>query len=201
MKIFRFITFFIVITLCLTNTQCDEDDDTVFVVYDVVNNEIIQIEDQITTLNLGESIYIETTINNIQNTTNNVEVNLLDFVENEKIYNSLVLYRLNNNTIERVPFDDLNINSIEGDVEIHANNSDNIFPSFSITSTYNGTDFKNKFGITPVEPGTYFIGPNDSLNEEGEVNYTISNTPETTIYITSTIINSNNEGLYEFVVN
>ena len=199
MKIFKFISFCIVITLCLTNTQC-EDDDNFPPTIRVNSNTIVQIANNQNTFNVDESITVETNIPLNLLTTNGNTINLSDYDYNEvgqsRYSGELTLYKMNAfGTISKIPLTEENIANIEGETSILNGN-------ISFSSLYNGTSYTNSFSIELVESGTYFLAGNRYLiDDNGQFRIFGGVSEFSFVEINSTIVNSNNFGGYEFTVN
>lgn len=190
------------ISLC-ASLCCSEEEDipnTNGTNYNLVNDNIIQVEANVSTINAGETIYIETTINTIQTNQNNEEIDLTNlFPEDTKMGYQLVLYTVSTmGNMSSVGLGNESLVVLEGETVVDV---DPDFNFVNVLSTLNSNEYRNKFGITIQEPGTYWLGARFFHNNNGRIS--INNASDTTnrIWIQSAIVNSNIEGLYEFTVN
>lgn len=197
MKIFKPLTFFLVITLCLTNTQCDEDDNFPPQL-NLQNNTSVQIQDNQNTYNVGDEIVIETSISLSQTTSSGESVLLsdYDYSEPESAYRYyLALYKLNEfGSISMIPLTNSNINVLEGSTTI-------VNGSLFVEAFFNGQDYTNKVSITLAEAGTFYLAGLDFLQNIGQLEIDGGVSEFAFVNINSNIVNANAEGGFEFFVN
>ncbi|WAC02540.1 hypothetical protein N7U66_02200 [Lacinutrix neustonica] len=149
MKAFKLFSFFIVITVCFTNTQC-EDDELFPTQIDIINNTVVQIENNETTFNINESIIIETNILDEQMTSTGQNILLTDYDYAEAgqsgYQHTLTLYKLTSfGTIAVIPLTSENITTIEGETLVENQ-------TITARSIFDGASYKNKFSITLPNP-------------------------------------------------
>ncbi|WP_299886778.1 hypothetical protein [uncultured Lacinutrix sp.] len=200
MKKLKLFSFFIVITLCLTNTQCHRDDDYYSQEFYVDNNQLVEIDNNTVNFNINESIVIETNISNQQTTESGQDILLTNYYYEDfdpKTYRySLTLYKENAfGTISKIPLTLDSISSIEGETAVLSGNA-------YVSCIYDGTSFKNKFSINLPEAGTFYLASERFLSDNnGELRisggiYELGN-----VNINTIIVNANANGAYEFTVN
>lgn len=199
MKILKCISFFIVITLCFTNTQCDTDDNDFRNEINITNNTIVAIENNQTDFALNETIVIQTTILNSQTSIDGQNLFLTDYdyaeVGQSQYQFELKLYKLTSfNTIAEIPLTLNSITTIEGETLI-----DN--DAIVIRSFFDGTSYKNKFSISSTETGTFYLAGSNFINNNGMFYINGGIYERADVFINSTIVNANTNGAYEFVVN
>lgn len=198
MKILKFISFFILITLCHTNTQCEDDDNFPNNIY-IDNDTIIQVEDNQNTYTVGDAIVIETNILLSQTTTSNQEISLADYdySEPESAYRyHLSLYKLNAfGTLSKIPLTDSSITVIEGNTTVENG-------SMFIEAFFNGTSYINKASITLPETGTFYLAGKRFLqNSDGKLEILGGVSEFAFVNISSAIVGANTQGGFEFTVN
>ncbi|WP_034058483.1 hypothetical protein [Lacinutrix jangbogonensis] len=105
------------------------------------------------------------------------------------------MYKLTNfGTITRIPLTESNIQNIEGQTIIEND-------LINVRSLYNGSSFANKFSITLLEPGTFYLSGNRfNSHDDGKLTIDGGVFEFGYIRINSTIINANANGGYEFTV-
>ncbi|WP_044397996.1 hypothetical protein [Lacinutrix sp. Hel_I_90] len=199
MKAFKFFSFFIVITLCFTNTQC-EDDDFFPTQIDIINNTVVHIENNETTLNINESIIIETNILNEQITSTGQNILLTDYDYAEAgqsgYYHTLTLYKLTSfGTIAEIPLTSDNITNIEGETLVENQ-------TITARSIFDGTSYKNKFSILLPESGIFYLAGSRFLTDnDGKLRMDGGIYEKALITISSTMVGANANGAYAFTVN
>ncbi len=200
MKYYKLFSFFTVIVLCFTNMQCDDDDFNGNTIR-FTNNNVVQIENNTTVFNVNDIITIETTINNNQTTDNNTDILLSDYdygeVGQSFYINTLKLYKLTAfGTLTEIPLTNDNIQSIEGETTTTG------FERIEVKSVFNGSTYKNRFSIMLLEPGTFYLaGDSFKSHNDGKLSITGGVYSLNYVEINSTIVNANENGAYEFVVN
>jgi len=185
------------ITLCV-GLCCPEEDDYLGLNYTIENDTLLSVEDNATTLNLGDTLYFDTAISNIQSTTTNETISISDFTPNtESVTYSLLVYKLNSyGNLDRLTLNDESITILEGSVLVSEDSNN---PYLQIQTVLTENTYKNKFGLTVLEPGTYYIG-GDYSAYNGKISiYTYNEVGS--LNINTKLVNSNTEGLYGFIVN
>ncbi|MBQ0768701.1 MAG: hypothetical protein KBT58_05375 [Bizionia sp.] len=184
------------IALCVS-LCCPEDDDYNGRNYTIENDNLLSVENNITTYNLGDTLYFETAISNTQNTTTNESISIIDFTQNgEPITYSLLVYKLNSyGNLDRLVLNEDSITAIEGSVLVIEDPNN---PYLQLQTVLTENSYKNKFGVTLLEPGTYYIG-GDYNAYNGKIGiYTYNEFGS--LNINTKIVNSNTEGLYVFTI-
>ena len=185
------------ISLCVS-LCCPEDDDYNGNHYFIENNELLSVQNNITQLNVGDTLYFETNINTIQTTTTNDTIDLYDFSRpDESMRYHLFVYKPNSNDdLEPLTLNENTIIPITGPILV-SEDPDN--PYITVETILENDAFKNVFGVVVLETGTFYIGSYlDAPN--GEINVIISNGIDD-VHINTKIVNSNPQGLYQFTVN
>jgi len=199
----KFTSLILMVTVSLCAGLCCGEDDNYnssYVNYSVVNDNLITIQNNSTTINVGETITIETVVEDQQENENGEVVFISNVIsEDSSLIFELVLYKLNiYNNIERVALNEESILQIEGNAFI-AEESNAPFVGFSSVLS-EGNSHVNTTGFTILEPGTYYIGANYYNNNFGSVIIS-GNSSIGGVQLYTKIVNSNEEGLYEFSVN
>ena len=186
------------VALC-ASLCCSGEDDYVSNNLNIENNTIIQVEDNQNIFAVGDAIVIETIIELSQTTTTGQEISLADYDYSEpesafRYY--LALYKENAfGTISEIPLTNSNISSIEGNTTIE---NGYLF----IEAFFTGVNYKNKVSITLAEEGTYYLAGSQFINSnDGKVNINGGIYELAFIDIHSQIVNSNQNGGFEFTVN
>ncbi|MFI1771383.1 hypothetical protein [Thalassobellus citreus] len=192
MKLLSFLTM-LTISLC-GGLCCPPEDD--YTTINIENNNIVKIENNQDTFNLGEKIYITTIIKNQQTSVDNQTLLLTDYLDttnNEAyIYNSFTLYKETNfNTLSIIPINNDVLEIITGNATV---NNEYI----QVESPYNSNTFTSKFSITLLESGTFYLSGNGYNNA---VYFDVNTNGKEYISISSEIINSNDNNYYKFTVN
>lgn len=199
MKTFKFSTFFIVITLCLTNTQCEEDEFFPTQI-DVINNTVVQIENNETTFNINDSIIIQTSISNEQITSTGQNILLTDYDYAEAGQSgyqyTLTLYKLTSfGTIAVIPLTSDSITNIEGETIVENQ-------TITARSLFDGASYRNKFSITLPESGIFYLAGSGFLTDnDGKLRIDGGIYEKGLITISSTMVDANANGAYVFTVN
>lgn len=177
---------------------CPEEDDYRSIYYTIENDALLSVENNTTTLNLGDTIYFETAISDMQNTISNESISISDFLSsNEPLNYSLLVYKLNSyGNLDRLTLNENSITPIEGSVLVIEDTNN---PYLQLQTVLIENTFKNKFGLTVLEAGTYYIG-GDYNAHNGKISIYTYN-PFGSLNINTKIVNSNPEGLYTFTVN
>lgn len=199
MKLFS-LFFAITISLC-ASLCCPEEDDYIDTTFFIDNDEIITIDNNQNEFNVGEYIYIETNITNEQITEDN-EVIILSNYDYAEVGQSQYSYSLSLNkqteygTSVKIPITFEYIQIVEGNTDIN----ENYFSSdIRIDSYFDGENYKSLIGIKLLEAGNYFISGSYNNIESIYVNGGVYD--KKLVVIRSKIVDSNENGLYEFTVN
>lgn len=187
----------VTISLC-AGLCCPEEEYYPSTYHSLENYNLVSIQNNVTNLTLGETIYIETRINNQQISSDNEPFLISDFQsEAYPLRFHLSLYKLN----PYGNFDPVNLNidsleNIDGYTSIYENYGQS---SIFVSTILENEQYINTFGITVLETGTYYIGrENFDLNNGTFFIYT--NNENGSVQITTEIVNANQQGLYEFIV-
>ena len=200
MKLLTAFTLFTV-SLCagLCCTPEDEYNNESFIIR---NDSIISIQDNQSNFNIGDYIYIETTIDNQQQTVDDESIMLSDYdygeVNQSGFRNNLSLYKITEyNTTVQIPLLNEHITAIEGDYYLDENyNSTTIH----FENYFDGNQYKSIIGIKLLESGTFYLA--NSYEYGDTFVYIDGGTYENGyIQIKSKIVDSNEEGQYYFTVN
>ncbi|TYC14177.1 hypothetical protein ES677_06440 [Bizionia gelidisalsuginis] len=185
------------IALC-AGLCCPEEDDYNGHNYTVENDALLSVEGNVSTLNLGDTLYFETAISDTQSTTTNENISISDFTQSgEPITYSLLVYKLNSyGNFDRITLNDDSITTIEGSVFVVEDPNN---PYLQLKTVLTENTYKNKFGVTVLEAGTYYIG-GDFNTYNGKIGIYTTN-EFGTLNITTKIVNSNTEGRYIFTIN
>lgn len=198
MKFLKPLSFFVVISLCFLNTQCDEDDDFPNQIT-IQNNTSVQIQDNQNTYSVGDEIIIETNISLNQTTSSGETISLsdYDYSEPESAYRYYItLYKLNEfGSISMIPLMESNITPLEGNTTI-------VNGSLFVEAFFNGESYANTVSITLAETGTFYLaGLRFLQNNDGQLDIDGGVSEFAFVNINSTIVNANSEGGFEFFVN
>ena len=197
MKLFSLL-FAITISLC-ASICCPPEDDYMDTTFYIDNDEIININNN--EFDVGDYIYIETNIANEQITESNEVIMLSNYdyaeVGQSQYSYSLSLYKQTEyGTSVKIPITFEYIDIVEGNTDI---NEDYYSSDIRIDSYFDGENYKSLIGIKLLEAGNYFISGSynniDSIYVNGGVY------DKKLVVIRSKIVNSNENGLYEFTVN
>jgi len=194
------LTYIIPFSLLLCVATCGSDGCGEFYPeqYNVENNSLIEIENNINTFNVGETIYIISTITDVQTTTENLQFNISDFHNYDSLDYLLGLYKETNfGTLSKITVSQNNIEIISGDI-IADDNVNN--PTILVKNALLNDTFSSKFGIKLLESGTYYLGSNYIDNNKGTITIYSGNSDGDLILRTH-IINSNADDFYQFTVN
>ncbi|TYB76630.1 hypothetical protein ES676_04610 [Bizionia saleffrena] len=185
------------IALC-AGLCCPEEDDYNGHNYTVENDALLSVEGNVSTLNLGDTLYFETAISDTQSKTTNENISISDFTQSgEPITYSLLVYKLNSyGNFDRITLNDDSITTIEGSVFVVEDPNN---PYLQLKTVLTENTYKNKFGVTVLEAGTYYIG-GDYNTYNGKIGIYTTN-EFGTLNITTKIVNSNTEGRYIFTIN
>lgn len=177
---------------------CPEEDDYYSIYYTIENDALLSVEDNTTTISLGDTIYFKTAISDMQSTITNETISISDFTpNNESLSYSLLVYKLNSyGNLDRLALNENSITPIEGSVLVIEDPNN---PYLQLQTVFAENSYKNKFGLTVLETGTYYIG-GDYNAYNGKISiYSYNELGSVTI--NTKIENSNPEGLYTFTVN
>lgn len=177
---------------------CPEEDDYHSIYYTIENDALLSVEDNTTTISLGDTIYFETAISDMQSTISNEAISISDFIpNNESLSYSLLMYKLNSyGNLDRLTLNENSITPIEGSVLVIEDPNN---PYLQLQTVFTENTYKNKFGLTVLETGTYYIG-GDYNAYNGKISI-YSYNEFGSVTINTKIVNSNPEGLYTFTVN
>jgi len=197
MKVVYF-AFSMVVSLCAV-LCCPEEDIFNGDVYIANTQDDVSIVDNVNYINLGDTIYISTKINNEHITINETTFFIDDYISEEyPINTSLALFKLNPyGNIENVSLNNDAISVIIGSTEL-IQDINNAYLSVKLIKEEQF--YVNIFGITPLETGTYFIGSSYYQYNNGLIEIYSSNDVGT-VQINTTLLNANENGLYQFEVN
>ncbi|SHH61796.1 hypothetical protein [Winogradskyella jejuensis] len=188
------------ISLC-ASLCCPEEDDYLDQTLFVQNDTIISVENNQTTYDVGDTIVIETVIENDQLTIDNLNITLSDFTYAEigesRAFHQLALYKETAfESVVQIPLNESSIEVNSGDVRL--NNQ-----LIEVISLYDGNTFRSKFSIRLLESGTFYLaGPRLLFNNSGgETTINVGVYEKGFVDITSKIINSDEDGKFVFTVN
>ncbi|MDJ0644764.1 MAG: hypothetical protein QNJ57_02170 [Flavobacteriaceae bacterium] len=183
----------------LSAFQCEEDEFTPD--YRIENANLVEIRDNKSAFAVGDYLFIETTIDNSQITTDSRSISLKDFMNGDPLvlYYSLVLYRLDSEN-EEVPIFIESVQAPDGMIEYSSEN-----PFFNILSFYNGSNdnFTSSLGIKLSEPGVYALKPDVIIGNGNKhaILFTLNGSAtQGSLELTTSIANSDEDGIYRFVV-
>ena len=205
MKLTTLLSFYILplnLLLC-AGFCCNEDEDFTNHI-SIENNSIVSIENNANTFTIDDTIYIEAVIENVQITTDNQNVILsdyfyLDLPETVVLGHNLNLFKDSGfGSKIAIPIDEEFIEIIEGNV---ITDTDSNFPNLAITSVFNGTHFKSKFGIQLKEIGTFYLSKSQIGNNTIPLVIFGGDYNKGLIEINTKIVNSDPDGFYKFIVN
>ncbi len=204
MKLISLLSFYILpLNLLLCASFCCPEDDDVTNHISIENNSIISIENNANTFTIDDTIYIVTTIENVQTTTDNQNVVLSDYFYLDLLETVVLGYNLNlykdsgfGNKIA-IPIDQEFIEILEGNVITDTSLS---FPNLAITSVFNGTHFENKFGIQLKESGIFYLSKSQIGNNTIPLTIFGGDYNKGLIDISTKIINADDDGFYKFIV-
>ncbi|RZT00120.1 hypothetical protein [Aquimarina brevivitae] len=154
------VSFFTAIALTTCDTSENAD------VYYVTNNDIITVENETTEFALDESIYVITTVNDQQTTTNEKNITLSEFTygeDFENFYHTLALYKKTGfGTLSKINLTENAIEVLEGEVSV---SQGNLF----VQNFYRDSAFRSKIGIKLLESGDYVLSSADytNINNDG----------------------------------
>ncbi|WP_299116778.1 hypothetical protein [uncultured Winogradskyella sp.] len=198
MKAFSF-TLMVGFSLCAS--LCCPEEDITNQTLRVENNNLISVDSNQTSFNIGDSIFIETIIQDNQTTIEDVDINLSDFtyaeIDESRAFHQLVLYKETAfESVVEIPLNENSINTTEGEVRL--NNQ-----LIEVISFYNGNSFRSKFNIQLLESGVYYLAGPQFLfnNSNGETTVNLGVYERGYVNITSRIVNSDEQGKYVFTVN
>ena len=188
--------FFIVL---LSAFQCG--DDTFEPDNLVENSDLVIVQDNKTSFEVGEYIFINTSIDNEQQTIDDRVIALKDFFtggEHSLDY-SLGLFRMNELN-EKVPVFIENAQASEGTIEFNDQN-----PYFNIISPYdaNSERFSSAVGVRLDLAGDYMLAP-DAARFEDDVHFIYFDLSGLgslgTLQLNTSILNADADGIYRFTV-
>ena len=168
----------------------------------VEKDAIISVENNTEIFNLNDTVFIETTVENQQTATNNENITLntlffQDLPETIKLRHNINLYKVSEfGELIAIPINDEFIDIVEGDVITNIG----FAPSIQVISTYNGTNFKSKFGIQLKERGTFFLS-SERIRDNGLIRITGGSADKGFVEILTSIKNADVDGMYKIVVN
>jgi len=190
----------VVISLC-ASLCCPEEDDIFANTEFFTNNDLINIDNNTSSFNVDDIIFIETYIDNNQTTTNGNSINLSDYTYSEigqsRAFMNLILYKESGfDSVVEIPLNENVIEVVNGEVSINGE-------FIQISSLYDGTGFRSRFGIKLLEPGTYYLAGTGLLSTSGDGTVVISIGVSELgfVNIDSSIVNSDTQGRYTFTVN
>lgn len=164
----------------------------------ITNNTIISIEDDATTFNVGETIVIETVIDNIQTTINNETITLTDYTNGaEQAQFDVFLFTETLGDYLTVTLSSDDIVATEGDVTITGS-------AINVISTFDGNQFKSKFSITLNETGTFYLSGSGLASNSafGLITVSIGSSNDFRfVDINTRIVNSDEQAKYTITVN
>lgn len=198
MKIVAFGTAFIV-SLCVA--CCGGEIDDVYgnqINHNISNDNLIRVEDNASSFNLGETIFINSSIQNEQVDSSEQLFYISDYLNEEvPFYYELALYRINvYGNLEKVILNNDSVTSVDGETFLSYNGSDFWL---QVGLTQRDDAFVNRFGITVLETGTYYLASNYYLNNSGTITM-YTNNINGFVQVFTTIVNANEDGMYEFTV-
>ncbi len=205
MKLTNLLTFYILpLNLLLCASFCCNEEEDFTNQISIENNTLISIENNTNTFAIDDTIYIITTIENAQTTTDNQNVILSDYFYLDLPESVVLGYNLNlykdsdfGNKIA-IPIDEEFIEILEGNITTDTSPN---FPNLTITSIFNGTHFKSKFGIQLKESGTFYLSKSQIGNNTIPLTIFGGDYNKGLIDISTKIINADADGFYKFVVN
>lgn len=174
--------------------QCDDDDLPHIAIH---NLDLVSIENNQSLFSVGDYIYITTTIDNRQISNEGETVFLKDFLElgSSSIDFSLVLKKQNTDgTMEEVIIEE--VQELEGSVSYG-----NEIPIMNISNTYDETSdtFHSKIGVRLLDEGTYSLKGGLGFGYDFQF-VIIRLSRHFSLTLKTSIMNSNEIGIYEFVV-
>ncbi len=188
------IVFYFGLVCLLSAFQCDEE----YTPDEVVENlNLIEIENSETSFSQGDYMFITTTISNQQITKGGQTINLRDYMFNDQ---SDLIYELEISKIgsngEEMPYFITDGQEVEGTLLIQDQVS-----FFNVISPYNpvNANFSSKIGIKLTEVGNYALKTAITKNGVHIISFDTQSSLGTLIMTTS-IANSNEEGIYRFTV-
>lgn len=188
------------LSLC-ASMCCTGEDDYNYSNTDVRNDSVIQIEDNVTNLQVDDTIYITTTLNNEQISTTNNTVLLTHFLNMDSPDNFYYYYL---NLYKETAYNTYALIELSSDaIEVLEGNTSIDFQSLFVQCEFNNTAFINKFGIKLLEPGRYYLSGSKDYYNSGQESARITGNNFANDFITvySNIINSDANGRYFFTVN
>lgn len=196
------LSFLVMVVISLCASLCCQEEDDIFANTEfVTNNNLITVDNNASAFNVDDVIFIETSINNNQTTTNSDSINLSDFTYSEigqsRAFMNLTLYRESGfGSVVEIPLNESAIEVIDGEVTTNGE-------FIQVSSLYDGSGFRSRFGIKLLESGTYYLAGTGLLSSSGEGTITISIGVSELgfVNIDSSIVNSDTQGRYTFTVN
>jgi len=150
-------------------------------------------------------MFTESIVENTQTTIDNQNIILKNYFlyqdePHVTLTHSLTLYKESSfGSLTAIPISEEYLEFQEG--KITTNNSSS-YPNIQITSNLKGETFKTKFGIKLKERGTYYLSStNYNTQSNGLIQISGGDYSRGIIEIRTRIINSDDKGLYKFVVN
>ncbi|MDG1730430.1 MAG: hypothetical protein P8K68_01245 [Algibacter sp.] len=195
MKIFNTLIL-ITISLC-AGLCCPPEEEYDYQSIEIKNNNLVQIENDKTTFQLNDTIYVNTIIDNNQITVDNKNIILSDFLNLDTdpyLYFNLTLYKKTRfGTLSKIAVTNSNIVVLNG---LAKNSYDEII---EVKNEYDSVNFTSKFGIKLLESGTYYLAPpNFDYSEYLYINGISRDYDQITIF--SKIKKSEDTGAYKFFV-
>ncbi|GGI57449.1 hypothetical protein GCM10011444_17580 [Winogradskyella haliclonae] len=185
----------------LCASLCCPEEDSISQTLFVENDNLISVDNNQTSFNVGDSVFIETIIEDNQVTIENTNINLSDFtyaeIAESRAFHQLILYKETAfQSVVEIPLNENSINITEGDVRL--NNQ-----LIEVISIYDGNSFRSKFSIQLLESGVYYLAGPELLfnNSNGETTVNLGVYERGYVNITSRIVNSDEQGKYIFTVN
>ena len=186
----------ITISLC-AGLCCPPEEDGDYESFEVQKDHLITIENDQNVYQLDDTIYINTLVNNNQVSVDEKNIFVTDFtdLDNDPYINyNIVLYKETNfGTLAKIEVTNDNIIVTEGLVQ-------NVYDEIiEVKSSYNGTNFKSRFGIKLLETGTYYLAsPNFDYTQAIYIQASFSYDKYLTII--SKIKDSDEKGAFKFIV-
>ena len=190
------ILYFLLVVF-LSAFQCEDDEyvpDN-----EIKNDDLIEIEDNRSSFLVEDYLFITTKVNNQQTTIDNKIVNLKDFIVDDEafIVHGLALFMLSQENQE-IPYIIEEVQELDGSVEFTGQDS-----FFYTKSFYNeaDNDFFSKIGIKLSQPGTYLLKSSLFRDNEYQIIFDLNGSASAgTLQLTTSILNADEEGVYQFTV-
>ena len=191
------ISFYFVCFVLLSAFQCSEDDPEIIATVDEPN--MVTVDNNQTVFSIDEDIIINTVIPNEVTSTEGETLLLTDYLVNyeESLSYWLYAYKYSDDGLLQgvpIPFAEAEIgNVLYEDLDHGMSISNPIFNDDAFVSSI-------KFKLS--EPGTYYIGGGfyDSYTNHQKIQIIPYNGTNGQVKIFTSIVNENEDGLYEFIV-